>query len=114
MTGKIYLIKNQKIENRKKVLENWSRTSFLAEQKIENRGWTIELLKIIEVIRNNEFELKDVYSFESTLKKKFPQNRFVKDKIRQQLQILRDKGIIEFKGEGCLQKNLVTWFCLFL
>lgn len=100
VTGKIYLIKNQKIENRKKVLENWSRTSFLAEQKIENRGWTIELLKIIEVIRNNEFELKDVYSFESTLKKKFPQNRFVKDKIRQQLQILRDKRIVKFLGNG--------------
>ena len=99
-SGKIYLVKNQKIENRNKVLENWSRTSFLAEQRIEKRGWTIQLMKIIELIRTNEFELKDVYLFENSLKKRFPQNRFVKDKIRQQLQILRDKGIIKFLGNG--------------
>jgi type II restriction enzyme len=99
-SGKIFLVKDQNIERKAKVLDNWSKTSFLAKQKVENRGWTIELLKIVEVIRNNEFELKDVYVFESTLKKKFPQNRFVKDKIRQQLQILRDKGIIKFLGNG--------------
>ncbi|MGB5530976.1 MAG: DpnI domain-containing protein [Ignavibacteriaceae bacterium] len=99
-SGKIFLVRDQEIERKAKVLENWSKTSFLAKQKIENRGWTIELLKIVEVMRNNEFELKDVYAFERTLKKKFPQNRFVKDKIRQQLQILRDKGIIEFLGNG--------------
>lgn len=103
-SGKIFLVKNQKIENKSKVLENWSKTSFLSKQKIENRGWTIELMKIIEVIRKNEFELKDVYAFESNLKKKFPQNRFVKDKIRQQLQILRDKGFIQFQGRGIYQK----------
>lgn len=103
-SGKIYLVRNQKIESKSKVLENWSKTSFLSKQKIENRGWTIELMKIIEVIRKNEFELKDVYAFESNLKKKFPQNRFVKDKIRQQLQILRDKGFIQFQGRGIYQK----------
>jgi type II restriction enzyme len=99
-SGKIFLVRDQKIEGKAKVLENWSKTSFLAKQKIENRGWTIELLKIVEAISKDEFELKDVYAFESTLKKKFPQNRFVKDKIRQQLQILRDKGIIKFLGNG--------------
>lgn len=103
-SGRIYLIKNQKIEKRQTVLDNWSKTSFLDKQKMEGRGWTIELMKIIEVIRKNEFELEDVYAFESHLKKKFPQNRFVKDKIRQQLQILRDKGIIKFKGKGVYQK----------
>jgi len=103
-SGKIYLVKNQSIESRKKVLENWSRTSFLAEQKIEKRGWTIELMKIIEVMRRDEFELKEVYAFEDILKKKFPQNSFVKPKIRQQLQILRDKGIIKFLGKGIYRK----------
>lgn len=100
LAGKIYLVKNQKVENRKNVLENWSRTSFLAEQKTEKRGWTIEMMKILEKMRDDEFELKDVYAFETNLKKKFPQNRFIKDKIRQQLQILRDKSIIKFLGNG--------------
>ncbi len=99
-SGKIFLVRDRKIESKNKVLENWAKTSFLAEQKIENRGWTIELLKIIDIVQNNEFELKDVYAFESMLKKKFPQNRFIKDKIRQQLQVLRDKRIIKFLGKG--------------
>ena len=29
-----------------------------------------------------------------------PQNRFVRPKIRQQLQILRDLGLLEFLGRG--------------
>ena len=31
-------------------------------------------------------------------------NNFIKDKIRQQLQILRDKAIIEFVGRGKYKK----------
>ena len=105
LSGKIYLVKNQKIENRNKVLENWSRTSFLAEQKREKRGWTIEVMKILDKISGDTFELKEVYSFEEALKKKFPKNRFVKPKIRQQLQILRDQGIISFLGGGRYAKH---------
>ena len=29
-----------------------------------------------------------------------PENRHVRDKIRQQLQVLRDKGFLEFVGRG--------------
>ncbi|RJQ53985.1 MAG: restriction endonuclease, partial [Nitrospiraceae bacterium] len=29
-----------------------------------------------------------------------PDNKHIRPKIRQQLQILRDKGIVEFKGQG--------------
>ena len=57
-------------------------------------------LKVIEKIASNEFKLSDVYKFEEYFKKKFPNNNFVKDKIRQQLQVLRDKGILEFKWNG--------------
>jgi type II restriction enzyme len=31
-------------------------------------------------------------------------NNFIKDKIRQQLQLLRDKGMIEFVGRGNYKK----------
>lgn len=41
-----------------------------------------------------------MYQFEENLKLKYPNNNFIKDKLRQQLQILRDKGIIEFIGRG--------------
>jgi type II restriction enzyme len=103
-SGRIYLIKNQKIEERKKVLENWVRTSFLAKQRIESRGWTIEIMKIVEQLDSERFKLEDIYAFEYSLKKKFPNNRFVRPKIRQQLQILRDKEIIRFLGNGNYKK----------
>ena len=102
--GKIFLIKNRNIENRKEVLEKWAKTSFLARQNKEARGWTIEVLKIVDSIKDKSFKLQDVYAFEKILKEKYPNNNFVKDKIRQQLQVIRDKGLIEFKGNGLYQK----------
>lgn len=103
-SGRIYLVKNQKIEDRQTVLDNWSKTSFLARQRLDSRGWTIEIMKIIEQLNSDRFMLEDVYAFEHSLKKKFPNNSFVRPKIRQQLQILRDKGIIKFLGNGLYVK----------
>jgi len=48
-------------------------------------------MKCIESLHKNEFTLQEIYDFESTLKQKYPNNNFIKDKIRQQLQLLRDK-----------------------
>ena len=57
------------------------------------------------MIPTETFSLDDVYKFESQLKLKYPNNNFIKDKIRQQLQLLRDKGIIEFLNRGLYKKN---------
>jgi type II restriction enzyme len=105
-TGKIFLVKDGKFEERKTILEKWSKTAFLANQKQENRGWTIEVLKAIEKIPSNDFNLNDVYKLEANFKEKFPNNNFVRDKLRQQLQMLRDKGLIEFKGKGHYRKTI--------
>jgi type II restriction enzyme len=102
--GKIYLVRDGKFEDKKLVVDTWARTAFLANQKKENRGWTIEVLKLLEKIPQKEFSLVEVYKFESFLKHKFPNNNFIKDKIRQQLQVLRDKEILEFKGNGKYKK----------
>ena len=42
--------------------------------------------------------------FEAELKQNHPENNFVKDKIRQQLQVLRDMNIIEFVSRGKYRK----------
>lgn len=99
-SGKIHFIKNSQALNRSKILAAWKKTEFLSEQKKDSRGWTIELMKILDKIRSDKFTLKEVYRYEAILQNKFPNNNFVKDKIRQQLQVLRDKGLIEFKGRG--------------
>ncbi|MDQ6983609.1 MAG: restriction endonuclease, partial [Ghiorsea sp.] len=50
------------------------------------------------------FTLKDMYAFAEDLQVKHPDNHFIKDKIRQQLQLLRDKGFIQFLGSGKYKK----------
>lgn len=41
-----------------------------------------------------------MYAFENQLSIKHPNNKHIKDKIRQQLQTLRDTGFIEFVKPG--------------
>jgi len=102
--GKIYLIKNASIIKQGNVLANWSKTLFLKNKPIEAKGWTLEILRCIDRTKEPEFKLEDIYEFEKTLQAKYPNNHFIKDKIRQQVQILRDKGIIEFKSKGVYRK----------
>lgn len=100
-TGKIFFIKNKLIEPKDKVLANWQKTLFLREEKeISARGWLLDVMNCIEKLDNKEFLLDDVYAFENLLSKKHPDNKHVKDKIRQQLQVLRDKDYLEFIGKG--------------
>lgn len=103
-SGKIFFVKNGELIEKKSVLETWSKTAFLASQKRENRGWSIEVLNIIDKIPSREFKLSDVYMFEAHFKNRFPNNNFIRDKIRQQLQVLRDKGVLQFKGNGFYKK----------
>jgi type II restriction enzyme len=103
-SGKIFFVRNGAVTDYGKVLSEWQKMAFLGEQKLESRGWTIEVLKVVERIPGREFGLAEVYAFESELESKFPANRFVKDKIRQQLQVLRDKGVLEFLGGGNYRK----------
>ena len=104
--GKIYFVKNGLRVKKEQVLETWSKTDFLSKQKKESRSWIIEMLRIIDMLPS-AFSLADVYRFEPLLQQKFPHNNFVKDKIRQQLQVLRDKGLLEFSGKGTYIKTEV-------
>ncbi len=102
--GKIYFVKNSIIANRKTVLETWNKTVFLRNESVEAKGWTLDVLKCLDRITSTDFSLDEVYKFEEELKQKHLDNNFVKDKIRQQLQILRDMDIIEFVSRGKYRK----------
>ena len=45
-------------------------------------------------VPTNTFTTADVYAFERELERLHPGNRHVRDKIRQQLQVLRDMGLL--------------------
>jgi type II restriction enzyme len=102
--GKIFLVKNTSVFQRDIVLENWRKTVFLKNTTKESKNWTLDILNCIDKIKISEFKLSDVYKFEGELSFKHPDNNYIKDKIRQQLQILRDRGIIEFKSRGVYRK----------
>lgn len=85
-------------------METFTKTLFLRSKNKETKGWLLDILNCIDSIKNDTFTLDEVYYFEERLKRKNPDNNFVRDKIRQQLQILRDKGIVEFTARGRYRK----------
>ena len=100
-SGKIFLVKNKNIELKEKVLEEWKKTLFLREKKeINAKGWLLDVMMCIEKLGHKDFSLDEIYEFEDALSNKHPDNRHVKDKIRQQLQFLRNKGYLEFVERG--------------
>jgi len=99
--GKVFYIKEREILDRSAVIEAWSRTAFLKHgTNLEARGWTLEVLRVIQSLNSREFTLQRIYDFEPHLAKRFPRNKFIRAKIRQQLQVLRDAGLICFEGRG--------------
>lgn len=102
--GRVFLVKQEKILNKSEVKDTFNKTLFLRDKGSESKGWILDVLQSIDSINKNNFTLDEVYQFESKLKQKYPNNNFIKDKIRQQLQILRDKGIIEFTSRGNYKK----------
>jgi type II restriction enzyme len=74
--------------------------SCLRDESVEARGWLIEVMRCVEAIGRREFALDDVYAFEARLSGLYPNNRHVRQKIRQQLQVLRDRGYLDFVQRG--------------
>jgi len=101
LSGKIFFVKNHSVEPKNKVLAEWKKTLFLREEKeVSAKGWLLDVMRSIEKLEKREFILDDVYTFENELSKLHPENKHIKDKIRQQLQVLRDKGYLEFVSRG--------------
>jgi type II restriction enzyme len=83
-----------------KSLPRFKRVKPLGEIKAKERGWTLDVLNIVRRLEKTEFKNEDVYAFTRELEKLHPDNRHVKDKIRQQLQVLRDTGFLTHVGSG--------------
>jgi type II restriction enzyme len=84
----------------REVRQKYARLRPLADMKVERRGWTLDVLNVVRSLGRPKFALADVYAFEKRLAQLHPDNKHVRDKIRQQLQVLRDLGILSFIGDG--------------
>lgn len=101
--GRIYIIKDGVEHSVDKILTNVKKINFMEQYKIDARGWMLDILNCVNMM-GEEFRLNQIYQFVPALALKHPENQHIRDKIRQQLQVLRDKGIIEFHGRGHYKK----------
>ncbi|MBO5025369.1 MAG: hypothetical protein J6C86_04415 [Bacteroidaceae bacterium] len=102
--AKIPIIRNRVILDPKNVCKEYNRIYSLQTNCIESRGWLIDVLNCVEQL-DTTFTLKQMYEFIEELQIKHPANNNLEAKIRQQLQILRDKGFIEFLSHGNYKKT---------
>jgi type II restriction enzyme len=98
--GKIHIVRDRVVLDRQTVLAQWQKTIFLRSETAASRGWLLNVLKCVEMIGSREFSLDDVYAFETRLSGLYPMNQHVRQKIRQQLQVLRDRRYLAFLGRG--------------
>ena len=80
--------------------EAWSKLSPLQNLSLVTRGWALDVLRVVRELGSHCFTLADVYAHEEELRTLHPANRHVRPKIRQQLQVLRDAGLVEFLERG--------------
>ena len=104
--GKIPIIKNGIILDKNDFLKRVCAADALNISDMNSRGWMFDVMCCVDSISGTSFSLHDMYQFEDRLAQKHPNNRNIKAKIRQQLQLLRDKGIIEFTHRGEYMKVL--------
>ena len=92
------------------VREEWRAFSFLKDGNPESRGWMADVLACVREIRKPQFSLGEMYAFEERLRALHKDNQNVRPKIRQQLQVLRDRGVVEFLGRGRYRVLLLPQF----
>ena len=102
--GKLSIIRNGVAKDKDYVVEQYARTKQLQTKDIARRGWLMDTLTCINSIPDETFTLADMYMFTEKLENLHRENHNVQAKIRQQLQILRDKGYLEFIEKGVYKK----------
>jgi type II restriction enzyme len=100
LEGRIPLVTAGNAHSREASRAAFARLQFLSRMPAKRRGWAASLLNLLRQLPTDRFSLSDAYFFESHLARLYPGNNNVRPKIRQQLQVLRDAGIIEFETRG--------------
>ena len=104
MQGRIAIIKDAIEVDANVVKKNVKRAFDMRVDNLDSRGWMFDVLHCVNGIEAAEFTLSQMYQFTEILEAKYPSNHNVQAKIREQLQVLRDHGIIEFLGKGRYRK----------
>jgi type II restriction enzyme len=98
--GRIPLIENGVAIPRENSRAIFAATEKLGKRHLSNRNWSRALLNCLHRLPTSKFTLEQAYGFEHELSMLYPENKNVRPKIRQQLQVLRDAGLLVFEGRG--------------
>lgn len=128
--ARIPIVDDGKIRPAAEVRRAYKRLRPLEKIKAEKRGWTLDVLNVVRALveereagraktiaaksghgemqecrpkgtaLHNAFTLEEVYAHAGELNELHPANHNIQPKIRQQLQVLRDMGLVEFLGSG--------------
>jgi len=100
LDGRIEMVSAGVSAPKETVRRSFSRAGRVALIKPSLRGWALEVLNMIRQLGKPQFSLQELYELEPCLSKLYPDNKNVRPKIRQQLQVLRDLGFICFLERG--------------
>lgn len=98
--ARIAIIRASKPTPPAEVRREYARLKPLATLDAKQRGWTLDVLNGIRSLGKKRFNLAEAYTLEAHLSRLHPANKHVQPKIRQQLQVLRDMGLLHFEGAG--------------
>lgn len=98
--ARVDVVKNGIVSPQDVVVASYARLAPLKSINVKQRGWAMAVLNGIQSKSWTIFSTQDAYQLEETMKRTFPNNKNIKPKIRQQLQILRDMGILIHVGRG--------------
>jgi len=97
---RIPMITDGKVISRNLVRHVFKKITRFKDIKVSQRGWTLDVLNCVRLLKKENFSLADMYRFEKHLQSQHPSNHHIQAKIRQQLQVLRDMGLLAFDSRG--------------
>ena len=98
--GKLHLVSNGTPTPAATIRQQYQQLRPLSQLSVTKRGWTLDVLNVVSQFKNRSFALDEVYQYEAHFAALHPDNHRVRDKIRQQLQVLRDLNLLQFLGQG--------------
>lgn len=103
--ARIHLVVHGQAVPTGQVRRDWGQVAFFGAPASAKGGWGADVLTCIRELQgstgSDALSLQDFYrAFSERLSALHPENRNIKAKIRQQLQLLRDNHILEFQGGG--------------
>ncbi len=101
--ARIAVVRNEHPAAIREIRDRWHTARRISSSSASSRGWLADVLAVVDRL-GEEFTLEQAYAHERTLASLHPRNRHILPKIRQQLQVARDIGVIEFLGRGRYRK----------